>query len=322
MDLLDRYLSAIRWNLPRTARADDIIAELRDVIASRIEEREEALGRPLDKDETSALLRDFGHPLIVAARYGTQQWLIGPDLFPFYWFSLKVVLALCVLIMIVSNAAGAIMGQEPLMRALAHGFGGAWWSLLGNAGLVTLIFAIIERTGWLSGYLNSWSPEQLPDLGELKVKPKGAWELVFEVAMGIAFLLWWGGVIHVPLLYSNVKGVSIAPAPVWTLYYWPIFALLAARLGLNVIQLLRPRWRAAHAAIAVGLAAAGVALLSLIYRAGEWVIVTAPGMAPDQLRDLRESLHLSLRITIVVIGVVWVFQAAAALWRLFTARRG
>jgi len=322
MDLIDRYLSAVRWSLPRGAKADDIFAELRDVIASRIEEREDALGRPLNKDETSALLRDFGHPLVVAARYGTQQWLIGPDLFPFYWFSLKIVLAICAVILVVSSAAGAIVGQEPATRALMHGLAGGWWSLLGNAGLVTLIFAIIERTGWLSGHLNHWSPEQLPDLGDLKMKPKSAWELVFEVAVGIVVLLWWASVIHLPLAYTNVKGVSIAPAPVWTQYYWPVFALLAARVGLNVIQLLRPRWRAVQAAIAVALAAAGVALLSLIYRAGEWVIVQAPNMAPDQLKDVQDSLHLSLRITIVVVGVVWVCQAAAAVWRLFTGGRG
>ena len=66
MDLIDRYLTAIRWNLPRGSNADDILAELRDVIANRIEEREDALGRPLDEKEVGALLREFGHPLVVA----------------------------------------------------------------------------------------------------------------------------------------------------------------------------------------------------------------------------------------------------------------
>ena len=44
MDLIERYLGAVRWNLPigkpMETRADDIIAELRDLIESRIEERE------------------------------------------------------------------------------------------------------------------------------------------------------------------------------------------------------------------------------------------------------------------------------------------
>ena len=54
MDLIERYLNAIRWNLSGD-KADDIIAELRDVIASRIEDREEMLGRALTRAERKAL---------------------------------------------------------------------------------------------------------------------------------------------------------------------------------------------------------------------------------------------------------------------------
>ncbi|MFX5752077.1 hypothetical protein ABTE32_21900, partial [Acinetobacter baumannii] len=75
MDLIERYLGAVRWNLP-SAKADDIVAELADLIAARIEDREEMLGRPLDKSEVSQILREFGHPLAVAGQYHGQQVLI------------------------------------------------------------------------------------------------------------------------------------------------------------------------------------------------------------------------------------------------------
>ena len=83
MGLVERYLSAISAQ-PPCREADDIVAELGDAIASRIEDREEALGRPLTADEIEALVKDFGHPLVVAARYRNQQWLIGPEVYPFY----------------------------------------------------------------------------------------------------------------------------------------------------------------------------------------------------------------------------------------------
>ncbi len=67
MDLLDRYLSAVRRNLP-AKDADDIVAELRDVLLERAEAREAALGRPLGREEWDALLVAFGHPLTIAAR--------------------------------------------------------------------------------------------------------------------------------------------------------------------------------------------------------------------------------------------------------------
>ena len=43
-----------------------------------MEEKEESLGRPLTRNEMEALLKAFGHPLIVAGRYRTFNHLIGP----------------------------------------------------------------------------------------------------------------------------------------------------------------------------------------------------------------------------------------------------
>ena len=92
MELLDRYLQAVRFWLPR-AQQNDMIAELGDDLRSQIEDRESALGRPLNEDELVALLQQTGHPMRVAARYQPQQSLIGPTLFPIYKFVLKIVTA-------------------------------------------------------------------------------------------------------------------------------------------------------------------------------------------------------------------------------------
>jgi hypothetical protein len=50
MDLIDRYLNAVAAQLPQEER-NDITAELRDLILSRFEAKEEALGRTLTEDE-------------------------------------------------------------------------------------------------------------------------------------------------------------------------------------------------------------------------------------------------------------------------------
>lgn len=321
MDLLDRYLNAIRWNLPRGVSADDVVAELNDVIASRIEDREEALGRALTAREISALLRDFGHPLVVAARYGNQQWLIGPDLFPFYWFSLKIVLAISGVILIVSGVADAVFGGQSLVRGLAHGFGGAWWSLLGNAGLVTLIFAVIERTGWLTDHLQQWKPEHLPDLSDFKVKPKRAWESGFEAAWGVAFILWWLGLFHLPIVYTNVQGLTLTPDPIWTNLWAPVLAMLVARLVFNLVQWLRPRWKTMRALLSIAATAGGIVLLAAIYRAGHWMSATSPTMPADKLAEIDRSINLGLHYAIIVIGVIWLVQCGQELWRLSAARR-
>jgi len=322
MDLIDRYLSAVRWNLPRAAKADDILAELRDLIASRIEDREESLGRALSGAEISAVLRDFGHPLVVAARYGTQQSLIGPDLFPFYWFSLKIVLALTLVLLVLSGAAGILFEGHPV-RSLAHAFDGAWWSLLGNAGLVTLIFAVIERTGWLTDHLKRWSPEHLPDLRDfqLKTKPKSAWEAGFEIVFGVGFLLWWAGLIPLPIAWSNVKGLVLTPDPIWIAMWWPILALMIARLAFNLVQWLRPRWKAVRIVLNLATTAGAVATLVLIYQTGHWITASSATLPAARVAEIERSANLGIHYAIIVVGVIWIFQCAKEVWVVTMARR-
>jgi len=91
-ELIDRYLQAVRFWLPRTHRQDDLIAELGEDLRSQFEDKESELGRPLDKAGMSAILKRCGSPMMVAGRIGPQRHLIGPALFPIYEFVLKMVL--------------------------------------------------------------------------------------------------------------------------------------------------------------------------------------------------------------------------------------
>ena len=67
MDLIDRYLTAVRRHLPRP-KQDDIVSELSDSLRSEVEEREHALNRPLNEAEQAALLKQRGHPWLMANR--------------------------------------------------------------------------------------------------------------------------------------------------------------------------------------------------------------------------------------------------------------
>src|SRR4051794_12210004 len=172
MDLIDRYLNAIRRNLPRD-KADDIVAELGDALASRVEEREEALGRALTPAEIEGLLRAFGHPLVVAARYRKQQWLIGPDVYPFYLSVLRIVLALVAAALGVAALVNILFNHHDPLHAVLAVFGGLWIAVLVNLSLVTLVFAALERSGFPAEHLRRWNPAQLPDVAD---KQPGPWE--------------------------------------------------------------------------------------------------------------------------------------------------
>ena len=90
MELIERYLQAVKFALPQEQR-DDIIKELRDNILSQIEEKEAELGHPLSEDEQVELLKKLGSPIHLASRYRKQQHMIGATMFPIYWKVLKAV---------------------------------------------------------------------------------------------------------------------------------------------------------------------------------------------------------------------------------------
>jgi hypothetical protein len=315
MDLIDRYLNAIRRNLPRD-RADDIAAELRDLIASRVEDREDALGRALTPEEAKALLREFGHPLVVAARYRRQQWLIGPDVFPFYVSVLRIVMLIIAGVVTIGAVVNLVLNQRGPVEVLAQSVGSLFMSGLISVGIVTLVFVMLERGGFPADHVHRWDPGNLADIGD---KQPGHWESAIEVALAAGFLIWWSGLVRLPFAAGG-HGFRIEPAPVFTLLYWPIFALIAARLLHNLIQWLRPRWKRLRAALGVLTTAGGLVLLGLLYRAGQWASIVSTGMPADQAAQLQASLNLALRIAIVVAAVFWTLQGLQWLHRLWRRR--
>lgn len=315
MDLIDRYMNAIRRNLPRD-KADDIVAELRDGLASRGEEREAALGRPLHPDEIKALIKGFGHPLLVASRYRRQQWLIGPDAFPFYLSVLRIVLALLVAGFAIVLAVNLVLNGQALLPALGAALGGLWTSVLLNLAIVTLVFVALERSGFPAGHVRRWDPGELPAVSDPR---PGPWEAAIEVALSAGFLIWWSGLVHIPYAGAGPT-FRIEPAPVFTQLYWPIFALAAARLVHNLVHWLRPRWTSVRIVLAALTTIAGLALLVLIYRAGHWAVIVPTGMPAAEAAKLEASLNLALRIGIVAAAVAWSVQALQGIYRLWRRR--
>ena len=132
MSLIDRYIDAVRRNLPRAER-DDIASELHDILPTQIEEEEALKQRPLTEDEVREILRNYGRPLGVAGRYGAHQYLVGPSVFPSYVFAVKVVLWLFVpiaaFILIVTTLTAETNLVESILKAV--------WTVLG-IGLLNL----------------------------------------------------------------------------------------------------------------------------------------------------------------------------------------
>lgn len=318
MDLLERYLAAIARHLPEAQKAD-VTAELRDVLLSQIEEEEDRLGRPLIREELEALLVRFGHPLTVSGRYRKQQHLIGPEVFPFWWAAVKAVCGVIVAIWAVLTLVVILAGDDIMVDRV-----GGDTSLMGLLvfafGAVTLVCALIERFG-KAALLQRWKPSQLPPPER---KTKSRFERVFEIGMGVVFILWWMGLIRFRNFIPDY-GMTISMAPIWREMYWPILGYSLFELGMNLIALLRPGLVAFNRAMSLARNLIGAAVIGVVYQAGHWLEVSWSVWTPEVAERVQANFDAGMRIGVGATVVIFLALAAVDGWRLWQmrqARRG
>ena len=161
-ELIERYLYAVKKELSGKQR-DDIVAEIESYLYDLLEERFPENVEVKEK-ELESILKEMGSPRKVAAQYSPHQYLIGPRLFPMYKIVLKimllVVLGALTLSMVISNVVEySANGWKLLLEYL----GTLWSGGLSVVGVITLIFAIIERT------TEGKNIEEIEELKELKI---------------------------------------------------------------------------------------------------------------------------------------------------------
>jgi hypothetical protein len=145
---------------------DDFVKELRDNILSQMEDRAAELSRELNESEQAEILKRFGHPLVVAAPYRRlpMQQLVGPKLFPLYWFALQMMVfmlfaATVVLTVVLSLKHGSVLS------GLATALGAfCLYTLVGVGGL-TVCFGLAEYFGGGKiPFTETFNPLELPEV--------------------------------------------------------------------------------------------------------------------------------------------------------------
>ncbi|MGB6987032.1 MAG: hypothetical protein WBD74_13760 [Candidatus Aquilonibacter sp.] len=252
MDMLSRYLYAIYNDLPKKSAREDIIAEIGDALQSRIDEREAALGRPLTDDEEAAIIKAYGHPRIVAGRYDAVPYLIGPDLLPFYWYTLRLVLTIVLAIILIGGALVAI--GETKISIFFAALVAAKSAAIYIFGAVTAAFAVLERVQNKTNALERsgitrWDPRRLPP----PPGPSG-FQPVSRVSTAIEFIV---NVIAI-LALLDVPGFR----------YWILYVMVAGPLAAVHIpaEFNYPAWTPAYAGALLGAAVIAIADVIAFYR--------------------------------------------------------
>lgn len=307
MQIVERYLESVKNCLPKE-QVDDIIKELSENISSQIEDKEAELGRSLTESEVEAILKQHGHPLLVASRYRHEQrnfsfgeQIVGPALFPFYIRVLKFNLGLTSLVVLIIFAALFAAGQRISTLPEVLGF-----QLLIQFAIVTLIFWAMDKR--FTRFPDKWDPrkpygirhpaEAVP-LGEPRISRTKSISQFVGLLVG---LLWLRLVRQMPVLIFGPAAAFLSPSSFWNQFYGPLVALILFGLIQAGISVARPDWVRLHYGMRVATRLGGLALCYFVLRAGSLIVVD-PGAGPGAQRVaqiVNQTVTYSILFTVVI----------------------
>lgn len=248
MEMIDLYVSEVGGHLPAKNR-EDIEKEIRSLIEDTLEDRGREAGKAPDEEMLVAVLQEMGSPQKVAASYLPARYLIGPELYPHFINTLRIVLSIVAVVAAVT--LGVSLGwASQLPAGFAEALGKAALGLLDSlfraAAVVTLVFAILQ---WSRQDVHfgekAWNPREMkPEPDQEDTKPGGAIAEIVINGLALAALNVYpqwigfsafvdGQWLHAPIL-SDVFFQQFLP---WISLY------LALKMALYAALLAQGRWQ-------------------------------------------------------------------------------
>jgi len=320
-DLVSRYLASVERHLPREGVLD-VMAELREALRAKIEEAEERLGRAASADEIAAVLKGFGAPPVVAARYEGRMQLIGPVLYPWFWPTQRTALGLVAAVFLVLTALRALGTDRPIQALLARLDNLLGLGLMAFAA-VTLVFIAVERWGDPVKLLEDrWDPKTLPR--DNIRKPRSLFESGVSLFFDVLFILVWLKFVPFPneLPLRDGASVSIVLSPAWSVVYWPILALALLSAAGRLHDMVRPAWNRLRSGISIACYAGGLVVLWLLFQGRPFVDVQPrPGTSPEELERALRLVDGVLLVSLGLTALVWAIALGLEVWRQVKASR-
>jgi hypothetical protein len=315
-DLIDRYLHAVKFWLPKPQQ-QDILAELAEDLHSQVEEREASLGRPLAEPDVVALLRKRGSPMRVASGYLPEHRLVDPAMLPLYRLVLKVillwVLAPIFLLVVLGPAFDSAHPGVALVAFLSQAVRAFFFVI----GIVTTVFAIMDR--YQAKWVDRWDPRKLPLIPP--AQPPMEWYNDFSgFVFGIGAAVFWAVVFAQHNGFTLNSGVSLVLAPIWGHIYWIVIALTLARAFVDLYCFLRRAWTPLRSWLRLSLDALAILIGCVLLRITDWATVTGPSIAPADAAKFLSWVSLTIQVTLVCAILIKLYDAWRQLRLLWRAR--
>ncbi|HSY35844.1 MAG TPA: hypothetical protein VK814_08850 [Acidobacteriaceae bacterium] len=319
-NLLARYLQAIGEHLPAATR-DDMLAELRANLQAQLDDRAEELNRPLTDPEVAAILKEHGRPILVAARYLPQQYLIGPAIFPYYLMTLRKAAPFALLIIFLANCSNLLFIHTfpELIAGILRALGLLIPDLIMFAAWLTGAFVIAEYVytrNHAKPFNASWDPTKLPAIKpQFKGKSRAS-----RIADLIFHCFWIIYILEIPSHHFLILGPSelylrrlaITFAPIWHTYYVFLLVLLAVQLVTKILAL-NPTFDRLQSTFDLVTKLVGVASTAFLAAMKTYFVASGPAANQATLAAVNHGIGIAFRI-VLILTVIDLFVEA---WKLF-----
>lgn len=332
MNLIDKYILEVGKHLPRQNRTD-IEAEIRSTLEDMLDERTQVSGTkgPADEATVMEVLKEYGSPREVAAKYKTHQYLIGPRLFPIFEMVLRIVFTVVTVVSLVGlGVTLAKMGitGAAFVSAVKDWFLSLLSGLIAAFGNIALVFAIIERTPVADKYekdFNEWDPKEL----EKEHDPDQV-----DVPDHIATIIFTFLGLVIVNLYPNILSIRFVNNGAWTsvplltetffqfLPWINVMGLL--QIIFNGYMLSRREWQTPTRIISIVMDVAQALLLVVILKTPGIFSLTPEALSAAGVKESAEALSRLVNwiptLILVIVVAVTVVKVVQSSLRLFKDR--
>jgi hypothetical protein len=306
-DLLDRYLHAVKFWLPKAQQAD-IIAELGEDLLSQVEEREAALGHKLDEDELAQILKKRGSPMRVASGYLPEQRLINPAMLPVYRLVLKIVLCWVYIPLFAFVFLGPVLafarpGQALLVCCVEY-----LRAAFMTVGMVTVVFALLDRYQVKFKHADNWNPRKLPRVPGMQ-DTRARWNHLAGFIFGVAAAAFWASLLWQRSEFSLSGGTRLILGPICRQMYWPVLGLTLASAFFDLVSALYPRWARVRSRVRIGIDAGMLVIVAIALKAGNFAEIAGGGFSAADLANKVAWFNGMIDYTLIAVVVVTVGDA-------------
>ena len=315
MALLDQYVNAVRMYLRTGRQQEDILSELSEHLQSRLDEEEDALGRPLTDLEQEAILTRHGNPATVAERYGAPRrsvafgWqLIGPELFPLFFRILLLNWSVTIIAIPILAWYGRFLPRI--------GFWTFTGPMLTQLLIVTVIFTCVDAFQRLARQRASTRQRQLNwRFPPAYFQPIPRWQSLAGLAMFGVVTIWWTLLPLAPMLLLGTAAESLEFSSSTTALYWTVLALLVVSTAQRTATLVRPEWNWLQAITRLITNGTAVLLLYPFAMSFPYVLASPSASDPSRAEVLAQRLNTTLWwLAFGTMSIYWLINALFHFW--------